>query len=253
MKSILSYSRADIEAGLAAYAPTAKNRLRVLFAPVHITEENFETACRLYANLKNTSYDDVIIIERFLDNGTKRLPMISDAIIETPLGEVPVNDVLRNDFCDEDDDFYIDDLGRHENMSLPEHLMMLQCTLANDFRVLSLQITDERPSIVRELAAGVAEILRERNALIIVCAEAAEADKNGLQEVQRLAAEQNFSRMLNYINTGDAGVQGGGPLAAGILLSHNWELETCLMIPGKDAHIACLAGYAGLPVYETQS
>lgn len=249
MKSIKSCTRAEIEAGLSAYAPTVTNRLRVLFAPLHITERNFETTCRLYSNLKGNSYDDVVIIERFLDDGKKLLPMISDASVHTPLGEVMINDVLRNDFCDEDDDFYVDDLGKHDNMSLHEHLMMLQCSLEKDFRVLSIQITDERPSIVRELAAGVAEILRERNALIIVCAQAAETDQKGLQEVERLVAEKNYSRMLNYINTGDAGVRGGGPLAAGILIADNWELDTCLMIPGKD-DIACLAGYACLPVYE---
>lgn len=252
MNSIKSLTRAEIQQGLSAYAPTVTNRLRVLFAPMHITGANFETACRLYSNLKGNAYDDVVVIERFLGEGKKLLPMISDAAIHTPLGEVPVNDILRNDFCDEDDDFYIDDLGRHEDMSLYEHLMMLQCVLEKSFRVLSIQIADERPSIVRELAAGVAEILRERNALVVVCADAAEADQNGLQEVERLAAEKNYSRMLNYINTGDAGVRGGGPLAAGILIAHNWELDTCLMIPGKD-DIACLAGYACLPVYETRS
>lgn len=252
MKSITRYTRAEIEAGLSAYSATVKNRLRVLFAPMHITGEKFETACRLYANLKGNAYDDVIIIERFLDEGPKKLPMISDAIIETPLGSVAVNDGLRNDFCDEDDDFYIDDLGRHENMSLHEHVMMLQCTLEKEFRVLGMQITDERPSIVRELAAGVAEILRERNALVIVCADATKEDKSSLQEVERLVSEKNFSGMHNYINTGDANVRGGGPLAAGILIADSWELDTCLMIPGKD-DIACLAGYACLPTYEAHT
>lgn len=252
MKKIKDYSRSEIEAGIKAYEPTVKNRLRVLFAPMQIDDRNFETACRLYSNLRGNNYDDVIIIERYLDNGKKLLPMISAKSVHTPLDEIQVNDALRNDFCDEDDDFFIDDLGNHEEMCMYDQLMMLQSVLEKKFQVLSIQIADERPSIVRELATAVAEILRERNALVIVCAHATEQDKDGLQHVEELVNEKNYSRMLNYINTGDAGVRGGGPLAAGVLIADNWELDTCLMIPGKD-DIACLAGYACLPAYEPQS
>lgn len=237
----------QIKKGLSAFEPTAQNRVRILFVEEHIDEHNFESACKLYSNLKGTYYDDVIIIERLGHNHDKLLPMVSNTSFTTPLGAVEVNDQLRNDFCDEDDDFFIDDAGYSENMCIYDHLMMLQ-TVLGEFKTLSIQIADERPSIVRELASALTELIRERNTLIIMCSSVVNSTTEVLNNIRSMINENEFSRLLNYLNTGDAGIIGRGPFAAGVLVSYNWELVNHLTSLG-DAKHSFLAGYAAIKDY----
>jgi AmmeMemoRadiSam system protein B len=222
--NIKSFSKEKILKGIESHEPYHTNRIRLMYVDEHIHQDTFETACKLYSNLRGLSYDDVIIIERFGSDNEKLLPMVSNISFVTSLGEVPVNDQLRNDFCDEDDDFFIDDSGLSENMCIYDQLMMLQCVLS-DFNVLSIQIADQRPSIIRELATAVSELMRDRNALVIVCSNVSNSDLSDLEKIETLIKSKEHSKLLNYLNTGDAGVIGPGPLAAGVLIAENWELE----------------------------
>lgn len=245
--SIQKFSLKQIQEGISKFEPSAQNRVRILFVEEHIDESNFESACKLYSNLKGTSYDDVIVLERLGHNHNKLLPMVSNTTFITPLGPVEVNDQLRNDFCDEDDDFFIDDAGYSDRMCIYDHLMMLQGVLG-EFRTVSIQIADERPSIVRELASAVTELLRERNALIIVCSSITNSKPEILDNVRTMIDEHEFSRLLNYLNTGDAGIVGRGPFAAGVLVSYNWELVNHLT-SFDDKNHAFLAGFASIKDY----
>jgi len=249
--SITSFSRDQILDGLKRYEPTITNRLRILFVQDHIDADSFDQACSLYSNLKGASYDDVIIIEKFQGSYDKLLPMVSNDGFETPLGRVEANDALRNDFCDEDDDFFIDDAGYRENMAVYDQLMMLQCVLS-DFKVLSIQVVDMRTSIIRELTSAIAELMRDRNALIIICADAAASDAEKLGKLQAAIDERTFSRLMNYLNTGDAGINGAGPFATGVLLADNWELDTCLNLPENGTN-TMLSGHSCLHKYEKNS
>lgn len=242
--SIPSYSREQILAGLDKHSRQADNRVRVLYAGRYIKDFNFDAMCRLYTNIRGEHYDDVIIIEAFPGEHPHLLPMVSVPSFSTPLGEVPVNDALRNDFCDEDDDFFIDDAGYTDDMAVHNHLMMLQCTL-DSFRLLSIQIVHAQSSIVRELANAVSELMRDRNALVIACADASSSTPAQLQKLQDYINGNSFSRIKNYLNTGDAGISGSAPVSAASMIAAEWELETHLHIPDTDKPV-CLAGYAQL-------
>lgn len=242
--SIRSYSREQIIAGLDKHSRQADNRVRILFGGRHIREFNFDAMCKLYANIRGEHYDDVLIIEAFPGEHPRLLPMVSVPSFTTSLGEVPVNDALRNDFCDEDDDFFIDDAGFNDDMAIHDHLMMLQCTLEN-FRVLSIQIVQAQSSIVRELAMAIAELMRDRNALIIFCADASQSSPEQLERLKEYINGKSFSRIKNYLNTGDAGITDGAPVSAGSLTAAEWELETHLYAPAE-GEIVCLSGYAQL-------
>jgi AmmeMemoRadiSam system protein B len=231
-KSIKTFSRKQIEEGLSKFTPDEGNRVRILFAQSHINEQNFSEACRLYSSLQGAGYDDVVIIEKYPGSYDKLIPLISNAAFETPIGEVPANDMLRNDFCDEDDDFYLDDSGYTEDMALFDQLMMLQCAIG-EFRAVSIQLVDMRGSIIRELASGVGELIRDRNALVVICADASASDSEKLEKLQQTIDQKEISRMMNFLSTGDAGIDGAGPLCAGVLIANEWELETRLEPDGS--------------------
>lgn len=224
---ITSFNREKIESGLAKAASQqgeTPDNIRILFSPRTITEENFEEVCDVYSRLRHNSYDTVVIVESHPGSADKKLPMPSFKSVETPLGVVKANDKLRNDFADEDDDFFINDEAFDDDVSLYNQLMLLQCAL-DDFDILSIQITDESSFIVKELAFALEEILASKNALVVFCCD---LDRSHLLEFQKLEAyieNWNMLTMMNYLNSRESSVKGIGALVASLILAEKWNLK----------------------------
>lgn len=223
---ITSFSSEKIKAGLKkAHQETSDqdNPIRLIFSPRFINEDNFDEVCRVYSKLGADDYDTVVIIESHPGIADKKLPMPSFKELETSLGVVHANDKLRNDFADEDDDFFVNDDAFDADVSIYNQLMMLQSTL-NDFSILSIQITDESSFIVKELAAAVEEILASRNALIVCCCEMNQNGHEELIKVLNMINSDNLSGIMNYLNSGDSTVDGVGTFIAGLLIGKKWNL-----------------------------
>lgn len=222
---ITSISRDKINAGLErAVSRSEKNRnqTRLLFTPRKITDENFESVCKTYSQIGAVDFSTVVIVESTPGEAEKKLAMPSFKTIETQFGEINANVRLRNDFADEDDDFFINDDAFDESVSLFHQLPVLQCVL-EDFSVLHIQITDERPPIIKELATALQEILPSRNALLVVCCDL--SDQEEISQIQNLLSEGNFSGFMNRLNRGDLNIEGIGALAAGLLVANRWGLS----------------------------
>lgn len=225
--NILSYSRRQIEEGLERARQnheSPNDHIRVLFAPTRINHDNFERACDIYSRIDPSNYETVVIVETFNKELDKKLPMPSNKFFRTPLGDVPVNDFLRNELCDEDDDFFIHDEGFSKDMGLFQQLMMLQC-MFEKFNTVSIQIADRGPAIVKELAFVLEEVLASRNALLVFCCELDNERKKEFGKVKSIILENNQSALLNYLNSGESRIEGTPSFIAGILVADAWELK----------------------------
>ena len=225
--NILSYSREQIEEGLKRARSKhdgPNDHIRLLFAPTRINHDNFDQACDIYSRIDPSRYDTVVIVETFEKTLDKKLPMPSNKRFSTPLGEVPVNDFLRNELCDEDDDFFIHDEGFSKDMGLFQQLMLLQCT-SMEFNTVSIQIADRGPAIVKELAFVLEEVLASKNALLVFCCELDNARKKEFEKVKSMVLQNNQSGLLNYLNSGESKIEGTPSFIAGILVADAWELK----------------------------
>ncbi|MEX0906634.1 MAG: AmmeMemoRadiSam system protein B [Balneolaceae bacterium] len=224
---ITSFSRGQISDGLkrAKFRQNSNEQtVRILFSPRQITDQNFDEVCKSYARIEKDDFDTVVIVESHPGSAEKKLPMPSFKSIQTKLGEVMANDKLRNDFCDEDDDFFIDDAAFDEELSLYDQLMMLQCSL-DSFSVLSMQITDENSFIVKELAFALEEILASKNALLVICCDLEPSHKEEFENVISLNESDNLSGLMNYLNTGSSSIEGLGAFIAGLIVADKWGLK----------------------------
>lgn len=244
MRQITSYTRDQIEAGLEkAFDSHGKynDHIRVLFAPTNITDKNFEQACNLYSRIDPANYETVVIVEVHEEVLAKKLPMASNIFFETPLGNVQVNDYLRNEFCDEDDDFFIYDEAFSEDMSLFQHLMMLQC-VSDDFEAVSIKIADENHYIIKELAHVLEEVLAARSSLLIFCCDLEGNRKKEFAQVKKMLEDQSHSTLLNYLNSGESHITGTAAFIAGIIVAHRWGLR--LNFISEDTDQSLITGYA---------
>lgn len=224
---------------------TMEDGIRILFSPVNVTPGNLKQTLSLYRALEKLPYDTFVIVETYNEILPKKIPMPSAHVFKTPYGEVPANDSLRNDFADEEDDFYIDDSAFNPKMSLFQQLMLLQTT-RKDFSVVSLQLSDQRPAIVKELAWVISEVMSTRNAGIIFCCELASDKHDQFQKLNSFIVEDDMSGLMNYINREGCEIQGIGAFLAGILVARTWEMDVRFKSGStKEYGLNLLAGYAG--------
>lgn len=221
--------------------------IKVLFAPVKIHEGNLQQTAFLYKAIQRLPFESFVIVET-VEKGdfSKKLPMPSVDSFETPFGKVLVNDALRNDFADEEDDFYIDDAAMHPDMSLYQQLMLLQSTRKN-FDVVSIQIADSRPAIIRELSWVLSEVLSIKNAMVIFCCELDAAYPRDFEEASRFIESHDVSGLMNFLNGGTSHIKGGGAFLSGLMVAHAWELKVKFTgsAAGREGN-NLLAGYAAL-------
>lgn len=224
-KKILSRERIikEIERAKSSREPHSET-VRIVFSPTDINSMNLEDVAAVYSRVGKNDFDTVVIVESTPGRGDKKIPMPSHKIFTTSLGEVQVNDKLRNDFCDEDDDFFIDDEAFKDDLSLFDQLKILQCVL-EDFTALSIQITDEGSFIVKELAHALEEILASKNALIVICCDLFAKDKDDYEKIWEIIQKGNESAMMNYLNSDKINTEGIGSFIAGLIVANGWGLR----------------------------
>lgn len=224
--NITSYSREQIAEGIeeARKRNEQNEHIRLLFAPERINEDNFERACDIYSRVDMSNFDTVVVVESYSEKLDKKLPMASNSFFETPLGQVPVNDYMRNEFCDEDDDFFIHDEAFDKDISLFQQLMLLQ-VLSDDFSAVSVQIADKDPAIVKELAYVLEEVLAPRNALIVFCCDLENSRQKEFERVREMVEVNNQSGLMNYLNSGESHINGTTAFIAGVIVTNKWGLK----------------------------
>lgn len=200
------------------------NPTRILFAPTSLNHYSIDRFSEIYSRIRTGDYQTVVIIESQTGTHKKKLPMPSHKSFTTRFGEVPVNDKLRNELCDEDDDFFIDDEAFSKDLSLFDQLSFLQ-TQIKDFSVLSLQITDETTAIIKELSSALEEILASRNALIVFCCDIHHLGSDQFDTIMDQFEKKNFSGLLNSLNSDQVNMNGRGAFFAGLLIADKWNLK----------------------------
>lgn len=225
----------------AKHLNTNAKHVRMLFVPNNIDDENFGEICTTYKTVVNQEFDTVVIIESYTGHLQKKLAMPSNKEFKTRFGEVPVNDFLRNEFCDEEDDFFIADEGYSKQMSLYTQLPILQSCF-NDFEVVSLQIGDYDPAIIRELAFTLDELLLSKNALIVFCCDVPAANPEELEQLRSLVIKNNESGLMHYLNSNEKTVQGARAFMSGILVARSWGYDVEFLDHIESATNIC--GYA---------
>ncbi|MFN1833705.1 AmmeMemoRadiSam system protein B [Balneola sp. MJW-20] len=224
--NISTYSKKEIRSMIDEKRTEAVSgsTVRMLFVPNHVNEENFDEFLSTYSQICGQEYDSVIVIESHTQQLDKKLSMPSNLIFKTKLGEITVNDKLRNEFCDEEDDFFIADEGYSKKMSLYDQLPFLQSCL-DEFEILSLQIGGYDPAIVRELAFTIDELMLNRNSLIVFCCDIPAGKPAELETLRDLVINKNDTGLLHYLNSNDKNVKGARTFMTGILVARAWDLN----------------------------
>ncbi len=246
-KRELPFDREELISRINSQPYSGQDGIRMMFLPARLTEQNVDEFCYVYRQIADTRYDVVVIVEPDDNDSVRKIPVLPGNAVRTSFGTVPLDERLRDDFCDEEDDFLIRQKGELNHLGFFDHVSMLQL-IQNDFKVVGMQLLDESPPIVQELTYVLKEILPFKNALTIFCCELEGRHQPIFETLRQAIHEKNDTRLLNLIYGGESKIRGAGVFLAGVMTARARERE--IRFYREDAQNPeqnLLASHAGFP------
>lgn len=167
-------------------------------------------AALAYALLRGADLQTVVLISPSHTGEFGRLSICQTDHYWTPLGDVPVNDALRHELCDEDDDIYLDDTGHFHVEGADVQLPFLQEVLRGGFDVVPIVMGEESPAFCRELGTAVGEVLYGRRAVVVGSADVVGAEAGALDRLRDAIESFDESELMHLLASDTVRVEGMG-------------------------------------------
>jgi len=246
-KRTLPFSREELLGRIDAHPYCGQDGIRMIFLPPRLTEQNVDEFTYIYRQIKDTGYEVAVIVEQDQFVSHRKLPALPGNTVRTEFGTLRMEERLRDDFCDEEDDFFIREKTDFSHLGFFDHVSMLQL-VQKDIAVLGLQMLDESPPLVQELTFVLKEILPFKNALTIFCCELPARHQKIYQTLRNVIMEGNDTRLLNLIYSGESQIKGAGIFLAGLSTVRAREREIRFFRDqASDPDQNLLAAHAGFP------
>ncbi len=142
--------------------------VRTLLVPHGHYNHVLPTLAEAYRHVESARYELVVFVAPTVDK-FHRLVISGYGYFGTPLGNIELSDYVRNELCDEDDDFFISELGLPKGSSIEIQLPLLQRTIGkhHSLRIVPLLIGNQTIDLCNEAATALSEILTSKNALVV--------------------------------------------------------------------------------------
>ena len=204
----------------AAQPPAIEGKIFGLIVPNTNLLDGAPVAAGIYKLLEGQHYDTVILIAPSHNGRFERMNICQVDVYHTPLGEVAVNDRMRHELCDEDDDIYLDDSGHFNDTGSDVQLPFLQ-TLLDQFDVVPVVMGDESPEFCRELGHAIGEISYNHNVLVVASADLVAASDEHLAEFKTGFEAGDVSRLMMLFNSERVEMVGKGPLLVAMIAAQH--------------------------------
>ena len=208
----------------AAKVESLDGRLVALVAPHAAHRYSGSVAAYAFQLVKGAHYDVVAIVapNHRIANTAPYLTTSHEAYW-TPLGEVPLDEELVAAL---DARLGLTRVSRDEEHSLEIQLPFLQVALAEGFRLLPVMLNDQSEKTCYALGEALAELLRDRNALLVASTDLshfydAEAAAHLDGAVTDRLAAFDPEGLLHVLTTGTGRACGGGPTVAVMLAARS--------------------------------
>lgn len=177
-----------------------------------------EVAARFYLLLSKVEATVAVIIAPSHREYFDAISVFCGTAYRTPLGDVRVNREMAGAVLGRGEPFINSWLGHHTEHALEVQLPFLQTVLPT-IEIVPIVMGDQRADFCMELGAALADLLKDRRALIIASSDlshyhtheqAMKLDRRVRICVKKLAPD----RLLDDLESGRAEACGGGPIVA---------------------------------------
>jgi AmmeMemoRadiSam system protein B len=219
--------RTDLERIVKEFLADAKRDCRTtikgapfgLIAPHAGYQYSGYTAAYGYSLLDWKQFETVVIISPSHREYFDGVSVFSGRAYSTPLGEVEIDDYLRDAFLKKAGEVAVEsNAGHRSEHAIEVQLPFLQVAMG-EFKLLPIVMGNQRPSYCKVVGSAVADIANERSVLVVASSDlshyydydtANEIDKRCMDAVLEMVPE-NF---LGKLESRQCEACGGGPIAA---------------------------------------
>lgn len=218
--------RTQIEKLLRASSPaTVEGEVVAVVVPDDNLLTGGDIAADVYKVLEGRSYDTVIVVAPSHTGDFGRIHICSVDDYHTALGNLRVNDQIRNELCDEDDDIFLDNEGHFHTEGVDVQLPFLQMVLKGEFDVVPVVMGEESPDFCRELGLAIGEVMYSRRALVISTADILDGAQEDIETFRMLLESADVSRLMSLLNSGKVKMEGKGPLLVALIAAQHRKAE----------------------------
>jgi len=218
-----------------------------VFAAI-VPDTNFlhagRAAAAVYKTLEGKKYDTVILVAPSHTGAFGRIHICSVDEYHTILGDLRVNDQVRNELCDEDDDIFLDNKGHFHTDGIDVQLPFLKTVLGSNFAIVPIVMGDESPDFCRELGHAIGEIMYSRRALLVASANLLESGDDDVDLFREHLENGDVPRLMALLNSGRVRVEGKGPLLVALIAAQHRKADKVQILDLK-APDERSAGYLG--------
>jgi AmmeMemoRadiSam system protein B len=201
----------------AAGRPDIQGDLIALIVPNTNRVEAGPAAAAAIKLVEGEDFDVVLAVAPSHEGAFGRLAVARADVYHTPLGEVEIDDQLRNELCDEDDDIFLDDRGHYHVEGVAAMLPFLQVALPGPFRVVPIVMGDESPAFCRELGAAIGEVMYGKRALLVASADVLGADDGAIDRFTEAFETFDTAELLHVLGSEALRVEGSGAVIVAAL------------------------------------
>jgi AmmeMemoRadiSam system protein B len=198
--------RSDIQGDLIALIVPNTNRV-----------ETGAAAAAAFKLVEGEHFDVVLVVAPSHEGAFGRLAVARADVYHTPLGEVEIDDGVRNELCDEDDDIFLDDRGHYHVEGVAAVLPFMQVALPVPFNVVPIVMGDESPAFCRELGAAIGEVMYGKRALLVACADVVGADEGAVERFTQAFEAFDTAELLHVLGSESLRVEGSGAVIVAAL------------------------------------
>jgi MEMO1 family protein len=190
-------------------------------------------AGEVYARVKGHEFETVIVVSPTRSGYFRRMTIPGADVYRSAYGEISIDDNVRNELCDEDDDIYVDESGHYRSEGAGPQLPFL-LEAFRDFRLVPIVMGDESPEFCRELSTALAEVMFNRRALIVATADiSAGSGEDPAQWLESLRA-MNPAQLLEMLRKDDVEVDGQGAVIAALQAASERRASHLEVVGGDD-------------------
>jgi len=163
------------------------------------------------------TYDIVTIVSPSHEGGFDRIAVCPVEKYRTPLGAVPVNDRIRNELCDEDDDIFLDDKGHYHTEGVDVQLPYLQHLWGEGtFDTVPIVMGRESPTFCHELGNALGEVMYGQRMLLVATADLLEVEDGALDRFVQAVEDFDTSTLMHLLGSEQIRMEGMGAVITAV-------------------------------------
>jgi AmmeMemoRadiSam system protein B len=228
----------EVVTGALRDAPPAsvEGTVHALIVPDTNLSHHRDISAAVYRYVEDRTYDTVILVAPSHEGSFRRLTICSVDTYRTPLGEVPVDDRVRHELCDEDDDIFIDDSGHFHTEGVDVQLPFLQHLMTEPFSIVPVVMGNEDPALCRELGSAIGEVMYNRRTLVVASVDIRTAAAGAMDDLAKHLRAGAVSELFTLVNGDRMELEGKGALMVALIASlhrrGNWQEIIARRAPG---------------------